>query len=229
MLLERDLKTEAARLQQEKEQVSRFEAIGQLAAGIAHEINTPIQYIGDNVQFIGESFSEILELVQQLQKIISDQGNPELEALVKEAIGEADIDFVRREIPLAAEQTREGVDRIKQIIRAMKGFSHPGKEEHTMANLNNCIESTVIISKNEWKYIADLELDLEEHLPEIYCNPSEMNQVFLNLIVNACHSIEDKLVSCSGEKGRIRIHTRRVDGGWKLRSQTPVQASRTMW
>ena len=213
VLFERDLKSEATRLQQEKEQVSRFEAIGQLAAGIAHEINTPTQYIGDNVQFIGESFGEILELVERLKKAILDRGDPELERVLDRAAREADLDFIRREIPLAVEQTREGVDRIKQIIRAMKGFSHPGSDEHTMANLNNCIESTVVISKNEWKYIADLELDLDDHLPEIRCNPGELNQVFLNLIVNACHAIEDKIVSPSGQKGRIRIHTRTVEGG----------------
>lgn len=216
VLRERRLRTEAIRLQKEKEQASRFEAIGQLAAGIAHEINTPIQYIGDNVQFIGESFQDVLDLLDRVQTMIREEGSDDLRNRFSRAAQDADLDFISREIPVAIEQTQEGVGRIKQIIRAMKNFSHPGKKEHAMADLNRCIETTVIISKNEWKYIADLDLDLDEQLPEIPCNPGELNQVFLNLIVNACHAIEDKLAGASGEKGRIGIRTRCRENGVEI-------------
>lgn len=207
VLRERQLKAEAVQLQQEKEQASRFEAIGQLAAGIAHEINTPIQYIGDNVQFIGDSFQDLLSLLETVTKLVQEEKMTAFGQAFDRAAEAADLAFICREIPVAVEQTQEGVGRIKQIIRAMKNFSHPGKKEHTMADLNRCIQSTVIISKNEWKYIADLDLDLDEGLPEVRCNPGELNQVFLNLIVNACHAIEEKMGNGAGEKGKILIRT----------------------
>ena len=208
VLRERALRVESLRLHQEKEQASRFEAIGQLAAGIAHEINTPIQYIGDNVQFLGESFQDLLDLLDGVGKLIDKDGGASLGEGFQKASKEADLDFIVREIPIAVEQTREGVGRIKEIIRAMKNFSHPGTETHAMADLNQCIKATVVITKNEWKYIADLDVDLDENLPEIKCNPGELNQVFLNLIVNACHAVEEKLAGSSGTKGDIRIRTR---------------------
>lgn len=212
VIRERFLKDEAVRLQQEQDRAHRFEAIGQLAAGIAHEINTPIQYIGDNVNFIKESFQDLLDLVDSLEPMLLRGSDPvdntglkiEFDRLAKEA----DMAFLSEEVPVAIDQTLEGVTRIKQIIRAMKRFSHPGKEDHTMANLNHCLESTIIISKNEWKYVAEIELDLDENLPEINCNPGELNQVFLNLIVNASHAIEEKMQTHSPEKGVIRISTR---------------------
>ncbi len=216
VLRERALRAESLRLQQEKEQASRFEAIGQLAAGIAHEINTPIQYIGDNVQFIGDSFQDVLDLLDKVGALIRDAGVKSLEDGYRNAAETADLDFMIREIPVAVEQTREGVDRIKEIIKAMKNFSHPGQEAHAMADLNQCIEATVIISKNEWKYIADLEMDLDENLPEIRCNPGELNQAVLNLIVNACHAVEEKMTGNAGQKGRIGIRTRLRENGVEI-------------
>lgn len=208
VLRERALKAESIRLQREKEQTSRFEAIGQLAAGIAHEINTPIQYIGDNIQFFAEGFQDLLALLDEVGTQIRQADDTRLGEAFQHAATAADLEFLTQEIPVAIDQTWQGVDRIKEILLAMKNFSHPGKETHVMADLNQCIQATVVISKHEWKYIADLDVDLDENLPEIPCNPGELNQVFLNLIVNACHAVEEKISKNSGEKGKIHIQTR---------------------
>lgn len=215
VIRERFLKEEAVRLQKETDQAHRFESIGQLAAGIAHEINTPIQYIGDNVQFIKESFDDLLALIHSIRDLVLNvpDGETNIAKAFQHAAEAADLSFLEGEIPTAIDQTLEGVGRIKDIIKAMKSFSHPGKASHTMANLNRCLETTAIITKNEWKYVAELEMDLDEDLPEICCNPGELNQVFLNLIVNASHAIEDNLQNQPGGKGVIRISTR-AKGGW---------------
>ena len=154
-----------------------LEAIGRLAAGIAHEINTPTQYVGDNIRFLQEAFEDLMA-------------------------GE-DIDDLADEIPAAIEQSLEGIERIAKIVQAMKAFSHPGVEEKTQADLNRLVESTVTVSTNEWKYVADVHTALDDDLPLVWCVPGKLNQVLLNLIVNAVHAIADR-----GEaRGEIDICT----------------------
>ncbi|HCY85717.1 MAG TPA: hypothetical protein DHV36_11330, partial [Desulfobacteraceae bacterium] len=211
VLRERQLKKEAIRHQNEQAQSQRLESIGQLAAGIAHEINTPIQYIGDNTTFIRESFDDLRRMIRTLLDLYDaareNRGDPGpldqgLLDRVSTALEETDFEFVNEELPVAIDQTLEGVSRIKEIIKAMKDFSHPGATDHTLANINDCIQSTATISKNEWKYVADLELDLDPALPEIRCNPGELNQVILNIIVNACHAIADRQEEKREDEGR---------------------------
>ncbi|MCG8615293.1 MAG: response regulator [Desulfobacterales bacterium] len=218
---ERRLKQEAIRHQNEQAQSQRLESIGQLAAGIAHEINTPIQYIGDNTTFIRESFDDLRRMIRTLldlhEAAREDRVTPDLLDQVGTAIEDTDFEFVNEELPVAIDQTLEGVSRIKEIIKAMKDFSHPGDSGHTLANINACIRSTATISKNEWKYVADLDLDLDPALPEIRCNPGELNQVFLNLIVNASHAIADHQEENGAEKGNINIRTRWKDDAVEIR------------
>ena len=215
VLRERRLKQEAIARQAEQAQSQRLESIGQLAAGIAHEINTPIQYIGDNTTFIRDSFEDLNRMIQALLDLFSaarkGQVEPAVLNRVTDALAETDFEFVNQELPVAIDQTLEGVSRIKGIIRAMKDFSHPGDDGHTLASINQCIQSTSTISKNEWKYVADLELDLDPDLPDIRCNPGELNQVFLNLIVNAGHAIAERLGQNTREKGKINIRTQWAD------------------
>ena len=186
-------------LQRQLAQAQKLESIGQLAAGIAHEINTPIQYIGDNAKFLEEAFRDLVRLVEP---------PPEsgLAAL------DIDVDYLRDEIPKALEQLLEGVSHVARIVRAMKEFSHPGPVEMTPVDINRAIESTALVSKNEWKYVADLTTDLEPGLPPVPCLAGEVNQVILNLIVNAAHAITD-VVRGTGGKGTIRVSTRRC-GEW---------------
>jgi signal transduction histidine kinase len=143
---------------------------------------------------------------------------PQLLSEANELVKNANLEYLMTQIPRAIEQSIEGVERISSIVQAMKEFSHPGAAEKTFADLNHCIRSTVTVSRNEWKYVADLDTDLDGALPPVCCLPGELNQVFLNLIVNAAQAIGDVSDTRSaGEgaehKGKIVVSTRR-DGDW---------------
>jgi signal transduction histidine kinase len=199
---------ERRRMEVELRHAQKLESIGQLAAGIAHEINTPIQYIGDNLRFILEGVEELLGALDALPPEAPEgAGVDDGTRAFRDSLKAADVDYLRKELPKAAQQSLEGVARVSKIVGAMKEFSHPGSENKTTADLNRAIESTVAVSRNEWKYVADLELELDPQLPPVPCYPGEINQVVLNLIVNAAHAIGDR-VGRSGEKGRITIRTR---------------------
>jgi two-component system, NtrC family, sensor kinase len=174
-------------------QAQKLESIGQLAAGIAHEINTPIQYIGDSLEFLRSAVSDIdnvLAAYRQLQHGMSEAGTPaETFALANAAEKAADLDFLRAEMPLAFERVFEGVSRVTKIVRAMKEFSFPDAHEHTYSSINHALETTLLVAHNEYKLLARVETEFGE-IPDVKCNVSEMNQVFLNLIVNAAHAIQ---------------------------------------
>ena len=200
-------------LQRQLVQAQKLESIGQLAAGIAHEINTPIQYIGDNAQFLDQGFQDLFRLAEpsrQLAEAVRATDEAELGKAWDKTAEQIDLEFLRREIPLAIEQLLQGVHHVAGIVRAMKEFSHPGSVEMTLVNINRAIESTVLVSKNEWKYVAEITTDLQPELPMVPCLAGEFNQVVLNLIVNAAHAISD-MVRSSEQKGCIRITTRQKD------------------
>ena len=181
----------------------KLESIGTLAAGVAHEINTPIQFVSDNMTFLAESFVELLTAFDHVAELA---GRIDAEA-VNAYEEEMDIDFLRSEVPGALSQSREGLVHVAEIVRAMKDFSHPGGE-HVETSLNEAIESTTIVSRNEWKYLADLDLDLDESLPLVRCNEGQIKQVILNIIVNAAHAIADD--EAGGDRGLIAVSTRSV-------------------
>ncbi len=193
----------------------KLESIGQLAAGIAHEINTPIQYIGDNATFLAEAFRDLLRFVEphtELASALRNPGRTDFVTALEQTVQNVDVNYLRDEIPKATEQLLEGVAHVARIVRAMKEFSHPGPAVKAPVDINRAIESTVLISRNEWKYVAELTTDLDPELPPVPCVAGEFNQVILNLIVNAAYAIGD-VVRGSDRKGSIRIGTRR-DGEW---------------
>jgi PAS domain S-box-containing protein len=203
--------TEKMALEHELRQAQKLEAIGQLAAGIAHEINTPIQYIGDNTSFLQEAFSDLNGLLNRFVDYMAtldeaDKRREELKTLAA-LMEEADLAYLVEEIPHALEQTMEGVQRVSKIVKAMREFSHPGTEKKVTVDLNNSLESTITVARNEWKYVANMELNLADDLPMVPCYPGEMNQVFLNLIINAAHAISDVTEEGRTGKGEITIST----------------------
>ena len=201
-------------------QAQKLESIGHLAAGIAHEINTPTQFVGDNVRFLSDSFTDLLTVLDRYRELRASvkAGTcaPELIAACEAASQRADVAYLTEEIPKAIAQSAEGIERITKIVRAMKDFAHPDSDEKTAVDLNKAIESTVTVARNEWKYVADLTTDLASDLPLVPCLLGQFNQVILNMIVNAAHAIGDA-VKGTGRKGAITIASCRVDTGVEIR------------
>ncbi|MCC7142788.1 MAG: PAS domain S-box protein [Candidatus Eisenbacteria bacterium] len=204
--------TEQLRMETQLFQAQKLEAIGQLAAGIAHEINTPVQYLTDNLHFLKDSFTALREVANTTLGLrgLAETPGPLAASLARleEAVPANDLNYLLEEVPNAIDQSLGGLDRVATIVRAMKEFSHPGSRDMAPVDLNQAIRNTVAVTTNEWKYVAELNLDLDPELPVVTCYLQELNQVFLNLIVNAAHAIHDKQTPDAPGLGKILLQTR---------------------
>jgi two-component system NtrC family sensor kinase len=194
--------THVSELERQLAQANRLEAIGQLAAGIAHEINTPVQYVSDNTRFITDAFADILPALRRLAEL-------QLPG-VTEALAGVDVDFIAEEVPGALEQSQDGLERVTRIVRAMKDFSHPG-EGLAPTDINRAIDTTVQVARSEWKYVAELDLELDDAVGIVPCYEGELKQVVLNMIVNAAQALGEQQARGGRDGlGRIRIRTCRA-------------------
>ncbi len=209
--------TESRALERQLAQALKLEAVGQLAAGIAHEINTPTQFVSDSVYFLRDAFADQMDIIARYRGILSDlpEGPDRAEALARAAVAEddADLAYLTENVPRSLDRSLDGLTRIAGIVGAMKEFSHPGQHEQAHADLTEALKATLTIATNEYKYVADVETDFGP-LPPVRCQVGDLNQVFLNLLVNAAHAIEDA-VGDSGAKGVIRVRTR-AEAEWAV-------------
>ncbi len=202
-------------------QMQKMESIGQLAAGVAHEINTPTQYISDNVTFLKRAFELLMSGLDAAIAVVAAARDstltPEQVADADEAIRRLRLDFLRRNVPDAFAQSIEGLNRVATIVSAMKQFSHPSLGEKEPVDLAEVIRTTVTVARNEWKYVAELETCFDPDMPAVPCLRDEIGQVVLNLIVNAAHAIAEKASGDHDLNGRIMISTRHDDEWAEIR------------
>ena len=192
----------------------KLESIGELSAGIAHEINTPVQFIGNNISFLRESFFDMMEILQafiEFGKLLRDESvHEEILDELDKLIARVDVEYLQDEAPVAFDQTQEGVDRVTKLVLGLKGFAHSSSNETKSATeINDVINNALIVCRNAYKYVADLKLDLGE-IPHISAFGGDLGQVIVNLVLNAAQAIEEKSRE-TGERGVITIKSFQKD------------------
>ncbi len=193
-------------VERELRHMQKMESLGTLAGGIAHEINTPIQYVAENLRFLSDSFSAVVRILEKFEGLVkAASADGVLATPVTYVNAVAVLEHLRGEIPTSINQSIEGIERISEIVRAIKEFSHRDAKTKSAIDINHTIETAITVARNQWKYVPEIETDFDQSLPAVPCLPGEFSQVMLNLIVNAAHAIEE---TGATKKGRITVSTR---------------------
>lgn len=197
----------------------KLESIGLLAAGIAHEINTPTQFISDNTRFLTEAFGKFDRLIKAYRdtlKVLAERAGTGGELTAISALEEeCELEYYQGEVPRTLEQSLEGLGRVSKIVRSLKEFSHPGSPTRAPIDLNHAIENAIMVCRHEWKYVADVVTDFDPTLPLVPCLADEVNQAVLNLLINAGHAVADARKPGSDARGLIKVKTRH-DESWAI-------------
>ena len=182
------------RLALQQQVAQRLDSVGQLAAGVAHETNTPVQYITDNLSFIRDSVQELLIHVGKLH-----------EAQKIETTEDIDLLYIKQKLPAALTSSIEGLTRISLIVNSLKEFSHPDQKEMSPCDINQAVHNTLIVASGDYKAVADLETHFDE-LPPVTRYGAEVHQALLNLVANATDAIGE-VFKVTGKKGRLTVST----------------------
>ncbi len=196
------------RIETELRLAQKLESLGGLAAGIAHEINTPIQFISDNTAFLRTAFDSFAHWFDHLHSLVEDDAN--LQSLVAEVAkmtGSGELSDLVDEVPEAIDETLEGIEQVSDIVKSLKEFAQPGTQQRGPTDINHLLHVSVTVARCEWKNVAAIEWQLAERLPEVYAVAAELNQVFLNVVVNAAHALAARTGQDSRDPGSIRIET----------------------
>ena len=201
-----DLQKAYAELQQTQTQAFQQEkmaSLGQLAAGVAHEINNPMGFISSNLTTMGKYMKRIKDFENTVIESVQNRGDLETVTLLNDLRVEMRIDFILNDVSKLLEESLEGTGRVRCIVQDLKSFSHADEDQCKPLNINDCLDSTLNMARNEIKYVADVERDYDPQLPLLSCNPQKLSQVFMNLLVNAAHAINGY--------GSIRVRTSHED------------------
>jgi signal transduction histidine kinase len=205
--------THQRKLESDLQQAQKLESVGRLASGVAHEINTPVQFVSDNITFLRDAHADLVNVYGKLKAVSEsvERGapSPELAAQAAAAAQAADMPYLFEEMPNAYASALEGLKRVAVIVSSMKEFARADMRDMAEVDINRAIQSTLVIAANEYKYVADVETELGE-LPPVLCHGGEINQVVLNIVINAAHAIAD-VVKETGGKGRITVRTHTED------------------
>ncbi|MEO0398946.1 MAG: ATP-binding protein [Pseudomonadota bacterium] len=188
-------------LELELMQTQKLESLGTMAGGIAHEINTPVQFVGDNLKFLEETFCEVATVVNELS-----EGETALATTMREKLDDLDWEFVKDEIPSAFGEARTGIGTVGEIVKSIKEFAHPDSDAKIAQDLEKIIQNTLTVSRNQWRHHAEIECAIDPGLDAVPCFAGKLSQVLISLIVNAADAIEE---GARIEKGQIRVAARR--------------------
>jgi signal transduction histidine kinase len=212
---------ERKRMEFELARAHRLESVGQLAAGIAHEINTPNQYVRHNIRFIEGAFEDVEQLLRAVERFLeaSEKGEPDPARLedLKNAACKVDAPYLAHEVPKAIRESREGLEHVERIVRTVKEFASCGTGQKVPLDLHRAIEDALLVCRHAWKDVAELTTDFDPRLPLVPCVPGEFGELILNLVLNASQAIADAGREPPGGKGAMAIRTRLLEGWVEIR------------